>query len=125
MPLGDGHLADAIGTKFPIAGAVLSILGPTMVAAIKTGDPVKIEDAARQDPAVINNLNLEGPLQSGTTLGMAGALLTSLGAIWAMVAAGNLDPAVLGPLIATVLASLFGLWRRWGSGLKPLFTRRK
>lgn len=118
--LGDGRLAGAIGTKFPIAGAVLEILGPTMVAAIKTGDPVKIEDAARQDPVVLNNLNLEKPLQSGTTLGMAGALLTSLGAIWGMVSAGNFDPAVLGPLIASSMASAYGLYRRWTPGLNPV-----
>jgi hypothetical protein len=41
-----------------------------------------------------------------------------------MISAGNLDPAVLGPVIATALASAFGLWRRWKGGLKPLFSRK-
>lgn len=124
MTPGDGQLARAIGTKFPIAGAVLGILGPTMVAALKTGDPAKIEDAARQDPVVLNNLNLEKPWQSGTTLGMAGGLLTALAAIWGMISDGNFDPAVLGPLIATVLSCAWGIWRRWAPSLPPLFRRR-
>lgn len=128
MPIGDGSLLRAITgaarKKHPIAAAVVDVLGETMVEAIQSGDPQRVEAAAKKEPAVLNNLNLESPLQSGTTLGMAGALLSGLGAIYAMLSAGNFDPAVLGPIIATVLASGWGLYRRWGSGLKPLFRRK-
>lgn len=127
-PIGDGSLLRALGKgvkdKFPIAGAVVEVLGPAMVEAIQSGDPEKVEAAAKREPAVLNNLNLESPLRSGTTLGMAGALLTALGAIWAMIASGDIDPAVMGPVIAGGLASGFGLWRRWMPNLKPLFSRK-
>lgn len=137
MPIGDGMIGRAIARglkeRFPIGGAILETLGPEAVRAI-TGrqeepDPEKIaerlEKVAVQQPQVVNNLNLEGPLQSGTTLGMAGALLTSAGALYALIRSGNYDPAVMGPLVTAILASVFGLWRRWGKGLKPLFSRGK
>lgn len=128
-PIGDGSLLRALGKgvkdKFPIAGAVVETLGPAMIEAIQSGDPEKMELAAKREPQVVNNLNLESPAQSGTTWGMGIALLTAIGAIGSMIQSGDIDPAVLGPLIATVLASVFGLWRRWGSGLTPLFSRRK
>lgn len=134
-PIGDGTIARAIARglkeRFPIGGAILETLGPEAIRAISgqhDPDPEKmaarLETAAKQAPVLVNNLNLESPLQSGTTLGMAGALLTSAGALWGMVSAGNFDPAIMGPLIASVLASAWGLWRRWGSGLKPLFGRK-
>jgi hypothetical protein len=136
MPIGDGSIARAIGTglkeRFPIGGAILETLGPEAVKAI-TGQSqestetiaARLETAATRNPEIINSLNLESPLQSGTTLGMAGALLTAAGALYAVIfEAGVYDPAVLGPLCGTILASLFGLWRRWVPNLKPLFSRK-
>lgn len=129
MPIGDGQIAEAIGKRFPIAGAILGVLGPAAVAVIqesKTPEELgaKLEQVAKTNPQIINNLNLESPIQSGTTLGMGGALLTAAGALWAVIQSGNLDPAVMGPLIATILASLFGLWRRWAPNLPPIFGRK-
>lgn len=135
MKIGDGTIARAIGRglkeRFPIGGAILETLGPEAVRAISgQNEPdaekmaARLEAIAAVDPVIKNNLNLESPLQSGTTLGMAGALLTALGAIWAMIASGDIDPAVMGPVIAGGLASGFGLFRRWAPNLKPLFSRK-
>jgi hypothetical protein len=137
MKLGDGTIARMIGRGFPVAGGILEILGPEIIETIQKqpiGRPVEevitaiapaVERIAERHPEIKNNLNLESPVQSGTTWGMGIALLTAGGAIAGMFQTGNVDAAVLGPLIATVLASLFGLWRRWGGNLKPLFSRGK
>lgn len=129
MPIGQGIFGDLLKARFPIAGRIIETLGPDVVRAIQNNpEPDKLapvlEDIAKRQPEVKNNLNLEGPLQSGTTLGMLAALLGALGAIWTMLKSGNLDPAILGPLMATVLGSLFGLWRRWAPNLPPLFSKR-
>lgn len=136
MTPGDGAIARAIGRRFPIAGAILETLGPSIIDEIRrqpADRPLEeavraiapaVERIAESHPEIANQMNLESPLRSGTTLGMGGALLTALGALAGLVRAGNWDPAVMGPLVATVLASLFGLWRRWAPNLRPLFTRR-
>ena len=137
MPIGDGSIARAIGKglkeKFPIGGAILETLGPEVVKAIQGPNQIvdvealagKLEKVAKQEPEIQNNLGVEKWWQSGTTLGMGGALLTSLGALWGTIKLGNYDPEVIAPLLATVLASVFGLWRRWAPNLVPLFSRRQ
>lgn len=136
MKLGDRTIARLLGKRFPIAGGILEIIGPDLIAEIQK-QPVgrsvtevveaiapAVERIAELHPEIKNNLNLESPLQSGTTWGMGIALLTSGGALWGMIQAGNFDAAVMGPLIAAILASVFGLVRRWGGSFKPLFSRK-
>lgn len=130
ITIGDGQIAEAIGKRFPIAGAILGVLGPAAVTVIqesKTPEELgaKLEQVAKTNPEIVNNLNLEHPLQSGTTLGMGGALLTAAGALWALIQAGNFDPALMGPLIAAILFNVFGLWRRWAPNLPPIFGGKK
>ena len=131
MPFGDGKLlGKAIGARFPIAGAIFETLTPQVVEAIRGSHSVeslheRVEEAAKNKPEVVNNLNLESPIQSGTTLAMGGALLTSGGVVIAMVRSGDIDVGMLSTQLAIIIASILGLWRRWGSGLKPLFSRGK
>lgn len=128
---------DVFEKKWPIATTVARMLTPAVIERIRAApkdQPVGnllreiapiIEDTARRDPVVVNDMGAEKPWQSGTTLGMAGGLLTSLGAIYAMLASGTVDPAALGPVIASALACAWGLYRRWWPGLAPLFSRGK
>lgn len=136
MPLGDGSIARAIGKglkeRFPIGGAILEALGPEAIRAISgQHDPdqeklaERLERAATVDPVLPNNVGVEKWWQSGTTLGMGGSLLTALGALYAAISNGVYDPAILGPLCGTVIASVLGLYRRWTPNLKPLFSRAK
>ena len=137
MPIGDGSIARAIGKglkeRFPIGGAILETLGPEVIQAIQGPNQIvdigalaeKLEKVAKKEPEVVNNLNLESPIQSGTTLAMGGALLTSGGVVIAMVRSGDIDVGMLSTQLAIIIASILGLWRRWGSGLKPLFSRGK
>jgi hypothetical protein len=85
----------------------------------------EVQKIVASDPRLMNALNEEKPYESGVTWGGAAGALTSAGALWALIQAGNYDPALLGPAIAGVLAGLFTLYRRWWPGLKPLFSKGK
>ena len=139
MKLGDGTIARAIARglkeRFPVGGAILETLGPEAVRAISgqhEPDPEKmaarLEAAAAVDPVIKNNLNLESPLQSGTTWGN-GITLVAVGpalglVIWQYWQTGAVSQEAFIALFALLFAAgggaVFSLARRWLPNLKPL-----
>ncbi len=85
----------------------------------------EVDKIIANDPRLTNALSQEKPYQSGVTYGGVAGSLASAGVLWGLIQSGNLDPALLGPAIAGVLAGIFTLYRRWWPGLKPLFAGRK
>lgn len=140
MPIGDGSIARAIGRglkdRFPIGGAILETLGPEVIQAIQGPNHIadvealagKLEKVAKQEPEVVNNLNLESPLQSGTTIGN-GVTLTMLGSALGLVffqwwMTGTVTEgafvAAFGMVFAGAGGAVYALYRRWAPNLKPL-----
>ena len=140
MPIGDGSIARAIGKglkeRFPIGGAILETLGPEVIQAIQGPNHIadvealagKLEKVAAVQPQVVNNLNLESPLQSGTTWGN-GITLVAVGpalglVIWQYWQTGAVSQEAFIALFALLFAAgggaVFSLARRWLPNLKPL-----
>lgn len=122
--------AKAIGILTSIFGAVVSAAGADPNVAVITRDNApRIEKAliekAAENPVVINAVNAERPLQSGVAWGGAGGVLASAAIIIAQLSTRefpNYDWGVLGPAIAGVWAGAYVLYRRFWTGLKPLFS---
>ena len=140
MPIGDGSIARAIGKglkeRFPIGGAILETLGPEVIQAIQGPNQIvdigalaeKLEKVAKKEPEVVNNLNLESPLQSGTTWGN-GVTLAALGsalgvAVWQYWTTGSITQEAFLALFSLgfvgIGGTVYALYRRWAPNLKPL-----
>lgn len=140
----DGPVIRAIKERFPIGGAVIETMGPRIIDEIRrqpAGRPMAevveavapaIEQIARQNPEIKNNLNLEKPVQSrvvvGSTIALIASLFTAIAQLLGMFQDFDLttfDFAMAGALLGAIWGSGYALYGRLASGLKPLFSRRK
>ena len=115
-----------------IFGAVAKVVLPIALKKIierttdrETAD--RIEAEATHDPVVRNELNSEAPYQSRVATASMTTVITSLGVVLTQVGSRDFpdyDWEILGPALVTLWAGGYGLYGRFRSGLRPLWSRK-
>lgn len=134
-------IANVLKKQFPIGTAIAEILGTKIIDAIKqqpAGRPVaeavtslvpELEEIAKKNPEIINQMNLEPLSQSRVMQGSVVVLLSTLigaGAHLASMVQGfdgwsTFNFMVAGTEVITILGVSWTIIGRVVSGLKPMF----
>jgi len=117
-----------------VAGIVLQkfVLPLVLKKVIEKASPSRdvaldIVSQIEQDPKIANEMNAEAPYQSrvvvGSSVALAGALLTAVGTVWHMWQTGDFDISMLALQLSTAFSIGCVLYGRLATGLAPLFSR--
>jgi len=136
MPVDGKLIGKAIGARFPFAGAIIEMLGPRVIDAIRSQPRDKplaaaveaiaptVEAIIEGDPELKNSLNLESPAESRTTVWGAGTALLGLSGVIAIAKAawegGEFNVEAFAIALGSLVTGVNVVRGRWASGLGPL-----